>query len=83
MTCPKHETTEEYAHCNEVTLFKRIAKDAKGLLEARGRLMALMGTGQAWDDQQIVVQNCIRSLEASVHDADFAGLFRDSSDSPK
>lgn len=79
MTCPKHETPEEYEHCNRMTLFSRIARDAKGVLEARQRLMNLMGMGAEWDNQQVVVQNCMKSLEASVRDADLAGLFRESS----
>ncbi len=77
MTCTvEHATQEDRDHCTRATLFERVAREAKGLLEARERLMTLMGTGQPWDDQQIVVQNCVKSLEASVREADMAGLFK-------
>lgn len=75
MTCPKHDSPEEFSHCNRLTLFERVATDAKAVLEARQKLMNLMGMGQAWDDQQAVVQSCVKSLEESVRDADIAGVF--------
>lgn len=75
MTCPKHDSPEEMAHCNRLTLFERVARDAKAVLEARQKLMNLMGMGVEWDRQQEVVQSCVKSLEASVRDADIAGVF--------
>jgi hypothetical protein len=80
MTCPKHETQEEYAHCNKVTLFEIIAKNAKAVVDGRRKLMSLMGTGKPWDDQQKVVQENVARLEASVKDAEIASLLHDSSE---
>ena len=64
----------------ENTLFKQIATDAKNVIEARRKLLTLMATSQAWDDQQAVVQTLVKGLEASVNVAEVAGLFRTSSD---
>jgi cobalamin biosynthesis protein CobD/CbiB len=66
---------QEFEHCNRVALLERVAKDAKAVLEARKKLMNLMGRNAEWDKQQDVVQAAVKQMEDSVRDAEIAGLF--------
>lgn len=71
-----HKTEEEYGICNRCTVFGRIARDAKAMLEARKAYMdQLLVDPKASDEMQYQLQEKVKRLEESVKFANDSNLW--------
>jgi hypothetical protein len=65
-----HKTEAEYGVCNRCQAFAKIAQNARLMLQARKHYMdVLLVDASASDGAQMILQDAVKNLEASV---DFA-----------
>ncbi len=76
MSACEHKTESEYNLCTKCSVFKRIAKGAKALLDARQKyISALLVPGEDSDGAQEDLQDKIKRLEQDVQLADNGNLW--------
>lgn len=73
----EHKTEEEYGICTRCSTFARIAKEAKGMIEARKVYLdrLLLGNKAGLDEAQVVMTERVKRLEDEIRVADLANLW--------